>query len=544
MKKLTIFLLTAALLWGCAAAPAAPGEPVNLMEEVPARIICLAEEPDCGVSAADNAIVLFQNTHVDGANTLVSPLSVLAALGMTANGAEGQTLTQMENALGMTSQDINGYLYSLMEGQGEALKLANAIWLLDDPSLTVEQSFLETNADYYQADVFKAPMDGGTLDAINGWVSRKTDGMIPKLLDQIPEDAVMYLINALAFEAEWESTYAPYQVQEETFTTEDGGGRLVEMMRSTESRYLEDDLATGFIKYYKDRGYAFVALLPKEGVTVSEYAASLTGQSLQELLDHPEETVVYAAMPKFEVEFDADLAEALKTMGMTDAFDDDLADFSRLGHSENGNLFISRILHKTRIQVAEEGTRAAAATSVEMVCGSAFIPDFREVTLDRPFLYMLIDCERNYPIFIGAMMDPGGDVCGAPLAPTEEAETVAPYLSGLTVGGLEAHIGSYRWEMDNGDGTVSAVNVDAAHPLEMIRNLPSLETDQEVLELEFFDMPDSVSALCWPDGSTREEQAEVSLTGLTLKPGAYTYQITAEWEDGSVSYSFHATLTE
>lgn len=424
MKKLTILLLIAILLCGCAAAPAAPAEPVNLMEEVPERIVCLAEVPDCSVSAADNAIVLFQNTHVDGVNTLVSPLSALAALGMTANGAKGQTLTQTENALGMTSQDINGYVYSLMEGQGEALKLANSIWLLDDPSLKVEQPFLQTNGDFYKADVFKAPMDGSTLDAINSWVSGKTDGMIPDLLDQIPADAVMYLINALAFEAEWETPYEPYQVYEETFTTEDGGGRLVEMMSSKESHYLEDDLATGFIKYYKDRGYAFVALLPKEGVTVSEYAASLAGEHLQELLENPTEILVYAAMPKFEVEYDVDLAETLKAMGMTDAFDAELADFTGLGRSSNGNLFISRILHKTRIQVAEEGTKAAAATSVEVMCGSAFIPDFREVTLNRPFLYMIIDCQRNYPFFIGAMMDPGGEVCGAPLAPTEEIETL------------------------------------------------------------------------------------------------------------------------
>ena len=409
MKKLTAILLTLSLLLcGCAASQPepAPGEVLtDLMADVPARVVCLAEEPDCAVSAAQFAVALFQNSLEEDKNTLLSPLSVLSALAMTANGAEGETRTQMENAMGMTVEDLNAWLYAYMEDQDDSLKLANSIWFTNSSGFAVEQSFLETNAGYYRADIYKAAMDSHTLDAINNWVSEKTDGTIPEILDQIPEDAVMYLVNALAFEAEWPEIYEETQVHEATFTKEDGTEQTVELMNSTESHYIEDASATGFIKYYKGGQYAFVALLPNEGVSVAEYVASLSGAALQEMLANAQETTVYAAIPKFETEYSVEMAEVLKAMGMTDAFDIDLADFSNMGTCADGNLFINRVLHKTYISVAEQGTKAGAATVVEMVCGSAFLPDPREVTLDRPFVYMIVDCERNLPLFIGTLMD-------------------------------------------------------------------------------------------------------------------------------------------
>lgn len=409
MKRLTAILLTLSLLLcGCGASEPVETGTVNLMEEVPARVVCLAEVPDRAVEATDFAITLFQNTAEDGENTLISPLSVMSALAMTANGAEGETLTQMENATGMQISELNSYLRNYMDAQTDQLKLANSIWFNNDSRLSVEQSFLETNAGFFRADLYEAPMNDETLKAINDWVNTKTDGTIPEILDAIPEDAMMYLVNALAFEAEWPEVYLETSVREATFTKEDGSSQTVELMHSTESKYIEDEFATGFIKPYKDGKYAFVALLPKEGVSVADYVASLSGATLQEMLSNPVDTTVYAAIPKFEAEYDVDMADVLKAMGMTDAFSVDNADFSRMGSCESGNLYISRVLHKTFITVAERGTTAGAATVVEMLAGSAFIPEPKQVTLDRPFVYMLIDCEENLPFFIGTLMDAEG----------------------------------------------------------------------------------------------------------------------------------------
>lgn len=159
-------------------------------------------------------------------------------------------------------------------------------------------------------------------------------------------------------------------------------------------------------------GYAFVAMLPNEGITVSQYVDSLTGEHLRELLNNPQDLTVFASIPKFETEYDIEMSKVLQEMGMTDAFDWQVADFSRLGtyNVDGMNICINRVLHKTFISVSEQGTRAGAATAVEMVAeGAAEIIEYKEVVLDRPFVYMLIDCETNLPFFIGTMMNVNGD---------------------------------------------------------------------------------------------------------------------------------------
>ena len=361
-------------------------------------------------AVTDFAVRLFKASMKNGENTLISPLSVLVALSMTANGADNETLTQMQNVLGMPIDQLNSWIHSYMENLPEAekykLSLANSIWFTDDERFTVNQDFLQINADYYGADIYRAPFDDATCKDINKWVKDNTDGMIKNILDEIPAEAVMYLINALAFDAEWQDIYFESQVRKGEFTTENGDKRKVDMMYSEENKYLEDKKATGFIKYYKDRKYAFVALLPKEGVSVSEYISSLDGEHLNELLTNAKSAVVNTSIPKFESEYDVEMSEVLKGMGMPDAFSSAAADFSKLGHSTEGNIFISRVLHKTFISVDERGTKAGAATVVEMNDECAMlVEDPKQVYLDRPFVYMLIDCETNLPFFIGTMMD-------------------------------------------------------------------------------------------------------------------------------------------
>lgn len=154
--------------------------------------------------------------------------------------------------------------------------------------------------------------------------------------------------------------------------------------------------------------YAFVALLPNAGVSVSDYVASLDGETLRAILSSAQETKVVAALPKFETEYSADMSAILEDMGMSDAFNVEKADFSSLGRSTKGNIFIDRVVHKTFISVAEQGTKAGAATAVTVIAGSAIVPKPKTVTLDRPFVYMLIDLENRVPFFIGTMMDVNG----------------------------------------------------------------------------------------------------------------------------------------
>ena len=415
MKKLIALLLVLAMALGMTACSQVSAN--DLMKDVPAKAVDVLPDMDAGAAAVvDFGVRLFKTSMEEGENTLISPLSVLYALAMTANGADGETLAQMEQVLGMDVDNLNSYMLAyldlLPETKDYKMSLANSIWFKDDPNFLVEQSFLQTNADYYGAGAYKAAFDEGTRNDINNWVKEHTDGMIPEIIDEIPDEAIMYLVNALAFDAKWADEYEEHQIREGRFTMEDGTRQDVDMMHSEEYTYLEDDMATGFIKYYKDRRYAFAAMLPNEGVSVSQYVDSLTGEHLRELLNTPQDLTVFASIPKFETEYDIEMSEVLQEMGMTDAFDWQIADFSKLGtyNVDGMNICINRVLHKTFISVTEQGTRADAATAVEMVAeGAAEIIEYKEVVLDRPFVYMLIDCETNLPFFIGTMMNVNGD---------------------------------------------------------------------------------------------------------------------------------------
>ena len=369
------------------------------------------EIADGNVKMTDFALDLFKEASKDGENTLISPLSVLIALSMTANGAEGGTREQMESVLGMSTEELNLYIRDHTAGlpQGEKYKLsiANSVWFKDEEGLSIKEDFLRTNEEYYGADIFKAPFNDETLKDINAWVNDKTDGMIPDVLDEIPAEAIMYLINALAFDAEWADQYSEGDVYDGKFTREDGSDVDVKMMRGEDGLYIEDERATGFIKFYSGMKYAFVALLPNEDISVSDYLSMLDGEELQAVLNDPlRGAEVHTSMPKFAVEYDVEMSSVLKNMGMVDAFDPSSADFSRLGQSERGNIFINRVIHKTFIEVGELGTRAGASTVVEMFPESAPML-VKQVDLDRPFVYMIIDWENKVPFFIGTMMDPG-----------------------------------------------------------------------------------------------------------------------------------------
>ncbi|HEY8499736.1 MAG TPA: serpin family protein [Clostridia bacterium] len=343
-------------------------------------------------------------------NILISPLSIVSALAMTANGAENETLSQMEEFFRSDIDGLNEFLHAyrlyLPTADKYKVSLANSIWFKDKESLTIEKKFLQTNKDYYDAEVYKAPFDDSTKNDINAWVNKKTDGQIQKLLEEKPpEDSVMYLINALSFDAEWQSIYKDTSVRKGEFTAQDGSKKTVDFMHSTEYGYIELPHAIGFSKPYADYRYFFVALLPDEGLEVSDFIGSLDGETLINAVKNQKDDMVHASMPKFAFEYSKELSEALKELGIKDAFDSELADFSSLGHSNDGNIFISRVIHKTKIEVDERGTKAGAVTAVVMAEGTAAPAEPKIVKLNRPFFFMIVDSEFNMLIFMGVLND-------------------------------------------------------------------------------------------------------------------------------------------
>ena len=347
-------------------------------------------------------------------NTLISPYSITEALAMTANGAKGQTLKEMEDTMGGISIDkLNEYLYTqrISQPNEEKCKLftANSIWARDDEKrIKVNKDFLKTDMDYYDAEFYVADDDDPkTVDAINGWVRRHTDNMIDKVIDSetMNTDAVMDLINAVTFDAKWEYQYQPNDVTNYyKFTAADGNKQDAQMLCSTEYNYLKDDNAEGILKYYEGGRYAFAALLPDEGTSLSDYVSGLTAEKLNSVLSSVQNEPVISRIPKFKYKYSRQLGEDLVDMGMPTAFGmgDVIPDFTGMNDADNV-IFIGSVLHKTFIQLDEEGTKAAAVTVVEMEDGVAPLPE-KEITFDRPFLYCIVDTETNIPVFIGTLV--------------------------------------------------------------------------------------------------------------------------------------------
>ena len=199
MKRLTALLLAAAM----AATLAACGvKAENLMDGVQSKSVPDKDMEDADRAAmADFGLRLLNRTAEDGENPLISPLSVMTALGMTVNGAEGETLEQMESVLGLDRDRLNRVLHTYLNTvEGKNFHAANSIWFADREDFSVNGDFLQTNADYYGAELYKAPFDSGTVNEINRWVKKHTKGMIPEILSELSPEAVMCLVNALAFE--------------------------------------------------------------------------------------------------------------------------------------------------------------------------------------------------------------------------------------------------------------------------------------------------------------------------------------------------------
>ena len=364
-------------------------------------------------AAADFSIALFQaavqadDSLADGKNALISPLSVMLALTMTANGADGKTRDEMEAVLGgeISLEELNEYLYTYVEklpsSKGERMHLANSLWIRED-KMNVEQDFLQKSTDYYKASIYEAPFDEQTVKDINSWVDQHTDRMIDQLVEKLDPRAMILLLNALAFDGLWETSFAEDAVSYEWFYPEKEGKdpQSIKMLTGKEMLYIDDGETTGFLKPYKKRNYSFAALLPGEDCSMEEFVSSLTGEKFLEWMQSARETEVEIMLPKFKCEYSTKLKDALISMGMPTAFGDE-SNFYKMGSASGGPLYINNVIHKTYISVDEQGTKAAALTEVEMYLrgpGTA-------VNLNRPFVYAIIDNATSLPLFIGMVND-------------------------------------------------------------------------------------------------------------------------------------------
>ncbi|HEY5561669.1 MAG TPA: serpin family protein [Clostridiaceae bacterium] len=365
-------------------------------------------------ATADFSLELFKQAYTKGENSLVSPTSVYLALGMTANGADGNTLKEFQSLLGKSTlnlKDLNTYYNSVSKGLSNVnsgkLSLANSIWYGEDRNIQVKDAFLQINADYYHAAVYKASFNQPqTVTDINNWVKFKTNNTIDKIIDKIDQNTIMYLIDAVYFQDKWKTAYKNSDVRKDNFQLVTGATLPADFMYSKEEGYLTDGSAQGFIKPYKNGKYSFVALLPNEGIDIDSYISSLSGEDFIQILKNKSSDSVTAGIRKFKSEYSVHLIAPLIKMGLKECFDKSKADFTKMAICSPGDIYVGDVLHKTFIAVDTEGTKAGAIINFDMGAKSVSISPDRTVILNRPFIYAIIDNETNLPLFIGSIIKP------------------------------------------------------------------------------------------------------------------------------------------
>ncbi len=407
MKKRILSIFAAALtLTACTSCSASfrSAKQLTTTQKAPSVSASDSQQQDAAQAYLNFTASLLQHTF-SGDNLLLSPLSAADALCLTMEGATGETRQQMETVLG-EAETMGGYFSTIRRESGEQLTMADSVWIRNDPSLSVNDTFLAIAAEDYQAEVFSAPFDENTRQDINTWVEDRTDGEIQNLIEQIQGSEMLYLINTTLFDAKWQDKYEANEIRDRDFTTVSGKTTQVKMMYSDEDTYLENDFCTGLLKYYEGKDYAFVGLLPDEDITIYQLVDRLDGDTLHKLISGRISAEVEAGIPVFSGDTKLELADILPDMGMPLAFSPG-ADFSDMATYDGQNLYIGRVIHQTRIEVNEQGTKAAAATAVIMESGAAETSsNSYTVILNRPFVYMLVDMRQEIPIFIGVMTDP------------------------------------------------------------------------------------------------------------------------------------------
>lgn len=352
------------------------------------------------------------NTTFADSNVFLSPLSASMALGMTMNGAEGTTFTEMRTALGFgprNYEELNSSyesLIALLRGLDSKVefRIANAIYFdLADIGTAVEQAFLSDAQNYFDAEVkgldFRV---AGAVDTVNDWASRNTNGKIPRIIDEIPDSILMLLMNAIYFKGDWREGFRPAATTGQPFRALKGDVTVPLMHRKGGFRQGRLDNATVAELPYGGDAFVMTVLLPDESVNINSFVAGLTASHWRQATTGLRDSDVDLYLPKFKLAWEDTLNNELKAMGMRQAFIPDVAQFTRISRLMGNRLYIDFVKQKTFVDVNEAGTEAAAVTVVGVGVTSAPVP----VRIDRPFVFAIRERLSGAVLFLGKIVEP------------------------------------------------------------------------------------------------------------------------------------------
>jgi len=409
MKKIKSVALIAVLFLATAACNKNDEE-----NKIPSEITMTEKSAD--IIAADNqfGFELFQKVNAsldEPKNTMISPMSVSLALAMVYNGTDGDTKKQMEDMLhksGMTPDEINENYKELVAALSShdpkvELAISNAIFYKN--TFPVKNEFITTNQNYYNAEV--AGLDFSqtteTLNKVNGWVNTNTKGKIEKILDKVRDKDIMYLLNAIYFNGEWQYRFNSKKTTNMPFTKEDN--QVVQaptMTIENKFNYFSNQTFQMLEIPYGSGKYSMLVFLPTSGKTTNDVISMLNPGNMTDWLSRMTELNRKLYLPKFEFKFDQSLVDVLKALGMTDAFSDVKANLT--GISDAAQLSISEVMHKSYIKVDERGTEAAAVTEVTIIYTST--GQDNSFRVDHPFVFAIREKDTKAILFIGKMMNP------------------------------------------------------------------------------------------------------------------------------------------
>lgn len=347
-------------------------------------------------------------------NVMISPASIMFAMDLAASGSNGNTLTQITDLFseGADPLEQQAFAAEMMDhigsSEGVSFNCANAVWTNQlRMSSGLNPSYQDYIEEYFDAEAIQEEFSADTVNEINSWINDHTNGMIDHVLDDLAPHTIAVLVNAIAFEGDWAEPYDDSQVSEMSFNTSNGTEIDVDMLCGESAYYFENDDATGFIRDYEGGDYALLVMLPTdESISANEFLSDFSSEDYNEFIaSKTSEYEVYTRIPEFDYDYDVSLVNALVSLGVEDAFDENLADFTGIGTADSGNrIYISDVLHNTHIELDREGTRAAASTTIIMVdsaCAPVDEDMIRYVYCDRPFAYAIVDTQTMNPLFLG-----------------------------------------------------------------------------------------------------------------------------------------------
>jgi len=375
------------------------------------------EELDQRLTDANNSlgINLFQELSeaVTEENLFISPSSIITALAMTYNGANGETQQAMEKTLqleGMSMDEVNSAfadLLTILQNPDPKVELnvANSLWARAEVDFYEE--FLELSRNYFQAEVTALDFDDpAAAETINEWVRNKTGDKIENIVEPpINPDTILFLINAIYFKGEWTEPFEAELTRDIPFNMPGGTKKdHPTMFRYGNYSYLENELFQAVsLPYGKNERISMYIFLPAAGINLENFNAELSPANWKQWLGSFGNMEGELGLPRFKFEFETSLNDALIALGMGTAFDQATADFSKM-RPVPPRLYISAVKHKTFVEVNEEGTEAAAATSVEISVTS--MPETFSMVVDRPFFFAIVDDLTGTILFLGSVSEP------------------------------------------------------------------------------------------------------------------------------------------